>query len=682
MSGFLQRVRLACTAAICAAALLSACGGGSAQPEDTPLTVVAVTVSPASASIVPGISQQFIATATHSNGDTKDVTAMTAWTSETRGVATVGQATGLARAIAEGSSKVVAVYEGMVGTSVLTVTTPAVTEVHITPRRGSIAAGTIEQFYATATYADGVQRDVTAQAAWATLSPAVATIDAATGVARGVGTGYTGITAVFGGMTGNANLYVSAARLVSLRVSPLYSAPAIVELNFLSQTRQFVATGTFSDGTVQVITPSVSWSSSDTTVATVDKYGVATGLAPGIADITASFDGVSASGFIGVHAAASLVSLTLTPATPQLPVGVRIKVFAMGLYSDGDKIYTQGSVAFSSSAPAVATVDGAGNVTGVSAGTVVITATSPAGSASTTLTVTSATLVTMTVTPSSSRVPVPEYQRLAATGTFTDGSTADLTNTAVWTSSNDAVASAAANGARGLSPGTATITATQGQVSGSAALTVMPPLPAVTGALELRDLESLAVLAKTTLTNNANGTTLISGSIAAPLQINEPVQMLGFSNYHTGPALFVSLDALQKIIATGNSRPCTVTSALGVDLGGMVLTPGVYCYGGDIQITGSVTLKGAGAYIFRTASSLRTASNAKVTLAGGAKARYVSWLPAGATTLGTGTEFKGDILSIAGPITLSDGATLLEGRALSGGAVTLHNNLIRSPPVY
>jgi arylsulfatase A-like enzyme len=68
--------------------------------------------------------------------------------------------------------------------------------------------------------------------------------------------------------------------------------------------------------------------------------------------------------------------------------------------------------------------------------------------------------------------------QFTATGTFSDGSTADLTATVSWTAMSPDVASIAAGGeATGLSQGVATITASSGGISGTATLTVTTPAP-------------------------------------------------------------------------------------------------------------------------------------------------------------------------------------------------------------
>jgi len=198
----------------------------------------------------------------------------------------------------------------------------------------------------------------------------------------------------------------------------------------------------------------------------------------------------------------------------------------------------------------------------------------------------------------------------------------------------------------------------------------------VVATLSLGRAASFAVLAGTSITNNAGGTTLVVGDVGSPSQTVDPTQAAGFNNYKSGAILTGALDDLQVAITDANSRTCTVNSASGIDLGGLVLTPGVYCYAGSINITGTFTMNGPGLYIFRTASTLNTTANSVVALIGGASSDSVFWVPVGPTTLGANSVFKGSILGQSAAITAGDNTTLLTGRVLTAAAVTLRNNQI------
>jgi hypothetical protein len=132
------------------------------------------------------------------------------------------------------------------------------------------------------------------------------------------------------------------------------------------------------------------------------------------------------------------------------------------------------------------------------------------------------------------------------------------------------------------------------------------------------------------------------------------------------------------------TRVCGTTIAGGL-LGGLTLTPGVYCIGAG-NLTGTLTLNGAGVYIFQTASSLTTAPGSSVVLLGGAAACGVWWQVTSSATIDTTTAMAGNILALTS-ITLNTGASL-NGRTLArNGLVSLASNNVTAcsggpaPPV-
>ncbi len=125
-----------------------------------------------------------------------------------------------------------------------------------------------------------------------------------------------------------------------------------------------------------------------------------------------------------------------------------------------------------------------------------------------------------------------------------------------------------------------------------------------------------------------------------------------------------------------DGQPCNV-DLTGTDLGGMTLTPGVYCFDTSAQLTGALVLDALGnpnaVWVFQTGSTLTTASSSSVDVINGGQAVNVFWQIGSSATLGTGTQFKGNILADAS-ITLNTSASLI-GRALAlNGAVTLDTN--------
>lgn len=127
------------------------------------------------------------------------------------------------------------------------------------------------------------------------------------------------------------------------------------------------------------------------------------------------------------------------------------------------------------------------------------------------------------------------------------------------------------------------------------------------------------------------------------------------------------------------SRAFNQSFAGGFDLGGLTLTSGVYNGTSSLFLTGTLTLDAKGnpdaVFIFQTGSTFITASNSLVQLIGGAQACHVFFQVGSSATLGTGTDFAGNILALES-ITVNTSADIT-GRLLAlNGAVTLDTNTI------
>lgn len=160
------------------------------------------------------------------------------------------------------------------------------TTIVVTPASPSIAKGQTQQFTAVGTYSDNHKADLTATATWTSATTTVATINS-TGLATSLIVGTSVITATSGTVSGNTTLTVTGATLTTLKVTPVNPSISV------GNSKQFIATGTFSDLTTQILTTSVTWTSSTLSVATMNPNGqltsgLATGVAVGTSFITAT----------------------------------------------------------------------------------------------------------------------------------------------------------------------------------------------------------------------------------------------------------------------------------------------------------------------------------------------------------------------------------------------------------
>ena len=447
-----------------------------------------IAVTPANGTVPVGTLTQFTAMGTYSDNSTQNLTSTATWSSSNTTDVTI-PATGLATALSMTAAPItITAKSGTTsGSTGLTVANATLTSIVLSGAPTlTIAAGTSYQFTAWGFYNDGSKRNITMQATWSSSNPSVATIAVATGRAQGVTGGLpaTTITATLASMTGTASLNVTTATIQSITVGPSTTtiAPLTVE--------SFTAIGTFSDSSTQNITQDVAWASSSTGVATISSaagsVGLATaGAAPGggtTISATFTFGGATAMGSVPLTvSAAALTSIALTPATASMAESSanytsNLSLQAVGNFNNGTTQHIETVASWSSSAPSVATVSSIGIVTaGVSTGSVTITCQLGGVSATASLTVEAFTAIT--ITPATGAVASGTAISLAATGTLTDGTTQNLTNSVLWTSSNPLLAtmsnvSGSFGQAEGVAPGPVTITAAFSGIVGVASLTV------------------------------------------------------------------------------------------------------------------------------------------------------------------------------------------------------------------
>jgi len=257
------------------------------------VTLKSIAVTPMSSSIAANSTQQFTATATYSDNSTKNITANVTWKSSNVAFATIGAATGLATGVAAGTTQITATQGSIVSPNdPLTVTATGVTlkSIAVTPASPSILAGNTQQFTATGTYSDNSTKNITSNVTWKSSNTAFATIGAGTGLATGVASGTTQITATQGNIVSpNDPLTVTATAVTLKSIAVTPASPSVG----IGNTVQFTATGTYSDNSTKNITNSVSWASSSPSFATiVSSTGLATGVAAGTTEITATLGSI------------------------------------------------------------------------------------------------------------------------------------------------------------------------------------------------------------------------------------------------------------------------------------------------------------------------------------------------------------------------------------------------------
>ncbi len=459
---------------------------GSASVNVSSATPVAISVSPILGNVKVGQVQAFAAVLVRSDGSTQNVTNLAAWSSSDFTVAAVsnnnprGQATGLKI----GTAKISASFMGFTDFATLTVTSPKLLSITVSPTSAKIRVGQNQQFQAIVLFDDGSSQNVTATSLWSSSDGAVAGVSNAGG-SRGQATGLTvgavKISAQYMTLSASADLAVTSPKLSTVTV-----APGSITL-LLGQTQALQATAVFDDGTTQNVTAQAVWTSADANIADVSNggggggggRGVVAGLAAGTVQIKATYMMLSGEASV-IVSAAKITSISITPVAPTISAGGSQQMTATAIYDDNSTRNVTQMAIWSSTDPTVATVSTVANrgvVAGLKAGSVDVSAMVGTFTGKTTVTVSVATITDIQVTPTNPLILVGGTAQFAATAVFSDFSLQNITALATWAPASGTVvqvsnAAGSRGRATGIGSGTAIISASYMGITGSSSITV------------------------------------------------------------------------------------------------------------------------------------------------------------------------------------------------------------------
>ena len=507
--------------------LLVSCSSSSSTPSTPTLNLI--TVTPTSPSVAAGLTKQFAAMGTYTDGSTKDLTSTATWSSSTVGVATISSA-GLATSKTAGSTTITAASGSISGATTLQVTAATLASIAVTPANSTIAPGTFEQFTATGTLTDGSTQNLTSTATWSSGSSTIVSVTA-TGLGAavfnppsGVGAS-TIITAMSGSVSGNTGVSISAPTLNSIVISDGDLTLA------KGTTHQYAALGIYSDGGERDVSNQVTWGSSSTGVATITPTGKGTAVGVGMSTISAALGSMSAPTVTLNVTGPTVTTIVVAPVMHTIAPLTQLPLSAVAIFSDASTQDITSDATWTSSANGIATVDSTnriGVVTGVSAGPVTIFASLGGVMGSAPMTVSSATLTSIAFRPTSVTMATGSTLELVATGTFTGGPNQPINEVVTWTASPGTVAVVNASGnITGIGPGTATVMASLAGINQTANVTVegvssiaLSPTSASIPVGAIARLQAVATLADNT-TQNINGSAIwTSGTPAVALAGN------------------------------------------------------------------------------------------------------------------------------------------------------------------
>jgi uncharacterized protein YjdB len=558
---------LATTVARGVTLIAATAGGVTGHGSLTVSKIASIRVSPAAATLIEvGATQTFSAEALDENGiPIPDVEF--GWSSSASQVATVEGGTGVATATGIGSTEIEAVADGISGSSTLRVST--VSSIRVTP-----AAALLDHLNATRQFTaealDSSGQPIPGVAfSWTSSALAIATVDAV-GLATANATGTATISAAAGAVVGSATLSVTNGSGGGGGGIVVRVAPPVVTLTALGSTQQFTAQVLDSDGD-PVPGAQVRWTSSAPSVATVDpSSGLATAVGRGSADIIATSSGAGGSARLTVSI---IESIAVLPASAALTASGATRQFTATAYDASGKPIPGVRFDWSSSVPAVATIDPVrGEAVAVADGSTTIRARADGvvGEAELQVATGGVGLVTtIAVSPNPATIGA-----LGGTRQFTAVARDGRGNVVpgiviVWSSADPAAAEVdpASGLATGLTTGTTTITATGAGVSGSALLTVQQTIATVEVLPAAATVATDDSVPFTAVARDANGA-LIPGATFT---------------WASSDPLVGSVDPISGLARTGAAGQTTITATSGsvvgtatlsvVSVGRIVVTP-------------------------------------------------------------------------------------------------------------
>ncbi|MES2702779.1 MAG: Ig-like domain-containing protein [Bacteroidota bacterium] len=590
----------------------------------TTTATVTVNGTPATAGTITGtLALCTTATTTLANATTGGT-----WSSSNTSVATVGSSTGIVTGVAAGNATITYTVTNSCGSA----TTTAVVTVNAAPS----TAGTVTGTLTVCTTATTTLANATTGGTWSSSNTSVATVGSASGIVAGVAAGNATITYTITNSCGSA----TTTAVVTVNSTPSTAGTITGALTACTG-----ATTTLSNATT-----GGTWSSSNTSVATVGSAnGIVSGVSAGNATITYtvtnSCGSISATAVVTVSTGGGAITGTTT------------------LCTGTTSTLTAGSGTWTSSNTAVAAVGSAtGVVTGVAAGTSVISFISSGGcSAATTVTISSAP-------------PAITGTLKACPGTST--TLANALAGGAWSSSNTAVATidASTGIATGIIAGTTTISYTLGGSCTRTAVLSVNPTPAAIGG-------TLSACAGNTVlvTNSTGGGVSWTSSNTTVATVGSTSGMVSALSIGTTTITYtVNTGCYRTATFTVNAGPAAITGA-GTVCAGATLTLGNTVSGGT-WTSGSTSIATIGA-----SSGIVTGVNggvASITYnVGGCKVSASVTVSAIAAITGTATMCIGSNTTLystgGGTWTSSDAGVAAVGSAtgavtgISGGTATI-----------
>lgn len=401
-----------------------------------------ITVNKPELSLLLNDSSPIVLTATFQDGTQEVVSSLAKWTSSNEAVADVLK--GVVTGYKQGAAVITAQY----GTKTVTVqvTVDQTSKLTVDDESVFLKPQDEQQLVLKAVYPDGTTKDVTSAATWSSSDSNVAYVYK--GKIYGYTAGTATITGTYGDKSVNVDVDVAIARYLDLSDDQLSLKT--------SSGHTLTLTATYADGSTEDVTSAATWSSSDELVAYVKKGAITTYKLAGTATISASYGTLETT--LGVEVGV-VNKLEVNEENVFLQVNGTKQITLTAVAGDGSSSDVTNIATWSTSDKSIALVN-KGLISGYSVGSSTITGTY--NGATTTVTVGVGTARHLALSDTNLNLAVDATKALTLTATFPDGTTTDVTNKAIWSSSDETVAFVTKGSLTTYAEGNVTITASYG----------------------------------------------------------------------------------------------------------------------------------------------------------------------------------------------------------------------------
>lgn len=397
-------------------------------------TITSFQINSNALSIAKNQNLNYVATAIYSDGTQRDVTALTNWNTSQSNVAVINHL-GLANTLTSGSTLVQGQFQGFTALRLLNVTDATLQNITISPSAINIEVNGQANLNVIGQFSDGSTKDLTNEALWSSSNTNIFSVTDR--LVNGLNAGSGQLAVSFQGLSSSINVTVNNATLTRLEINPVYSNVSI------GTSINYQATGLYSNGTRRDLSSIIQFISSNPAAASFQIQNQTGAIfkahSMGRIQISANYLGQTASATLAITDK-EVTHLTIESVNNTLISGFQSQLKAFGHYNDGSRIELTSNVIWNSSDEEILTVSnqiGAqGELLGIKAGQVQVTAQTSNLTAQTNIQVSEAILLNIAITPAQLLISKETHFKVKAHGVFSDGTTLDLTKDVLWTSSS------------------------------------------------------------------------------------------------------------------------------------------------------------------------------------------------------------------------------------------------------